>query len=280
MICQLCNKEISAVGMAQHLKGNHNGYTNKKYYDEFLLKENENKCIKCGNITDFISITKGYKNKCNKCINHFSVKPYKKSIKTCVICGYESKVLLPHIQKTHNLTEKEYYDKYLKKENEGICLVCNKPTVFLGLNKGYRAHCSVTCSSLDPNVQIKNANTNLKLHGYTQPLAQPEIYMKGIEKSKSPESKQKRQDTCNRLYGALHNWSSPILKEQMTKNIYEKWGVDHISKVPELQPGAHENQRKNHNGKLAWNTPEQRDAAWKTRYKNKNIDNRLDENNL
>lgn len=42
----------------------------------------------------------------------------------CKICG-ELTVLSKHIRK-HNLTTKEYYDKYLKKDNEGICPVCNK----------------------------------------------------------------------------------------------------------------------------------------------------------
>ena len=182
----------------------------------------------------------------------------------CNICGKEVKYIGRHIISCHkDINQQDYYNKYIRKENEGICPVCKKPTTFLGITKGYRDHCSVTCSSLDPNVQIKNANTNLKLHGYTNPLIQPEIHKKAVEKSKSPESKQKRQDTCNRLYNAPHNWSSPMLLERTAKKIYEKWGVDHISKVPELQQKAHENQRKKHNGKLAWNSPKQQETMLK-----------------
>lgn len=39
--------------------------------------------------------------------------------------------------KIHNLTTKDYYDKFLKKENEGICLRCGKETNFINIHSGY-----------------------------------------------------------------------------------------------------------------------------------------------
>ena len=47
----------------------------------------------------------------------------------CKICGLESSSyngLSHHITKTHNISNKEYYDKYLLKDNENICPICNK----------------------------------------------------------------------------------------------------------------------------------------------------------
>ena len=58
----------------------------------------------------------------------------------CRICGKDVDIRT-HI-KVHKLTSKEYYDEYIKKENEGICPICGKETKFLGILKGYRQYCS------------------------------------------------------------------------------------------------------------------------------------------
>lgn len=58
--------------------------------------------------------------------------------------------------KIHNITSKDYYDKYIKKsENEGICPVCKKETKFLGITQGYRIWCSNKCHQNDPNATEK-----------------------------------------------------------------------------------------------------------------------------
>lgn len=75
----------------------------------------------------------------------------------CKICNKEfstNKQLSWHV-KHHNLTNKEYYDKYLKKDNEGICLTCGKPTTFISMNLGYHQHCSKKCTNLDKELQEK-----------------------------------------------------------------------------------------------------------------------------
>lgn len=69
----------------------------------------------------------------------------------CQICGkvcngYTG--LSRHIVRVHSMKSKDYYDKYLKKENEGICLICGKPTFFQSLGKGYLKTCSHTCGCL------------------------------------------------------------------------------------------------------------------------------------
>ena len=75
----------------------------------------------------------------------------------CAICKLQvsSKGISRHLKFTHNMTNKEYYDKYLKKPNEGICPMCGKETNYYNLIRGYNTHCSVTCSSLDPIVQAR-----------------------------------------------------------------------------------------------------------------------------
>ena len=63
------------------------------------------------------------------------------NVRRCAICNKEYKNFGVHL-KSHNISPKEYYDKYLKKnENEGICPVCGKETTFISLGEGYRYHC-------------------------------------------------------------------------------------------------------------------------------------------
>ena len=68
----------------------------------------------------------------------------------CIICGFKAENLIgfsAHIHK-HNLTNKEYYDKYLKKPGEGFCKTCGKPTKFHRLRTGYLNHCCKECIRL------------------------------------------------------------------------------------------------------------------------------------
>ena len=62
----------------------------------------------------------------------------------CKICGEELKTM-HHLQK-HNISSKDYYEKYLKKDDEGICLYCSKQTKYISLLQGYRQFCSCKCN--------------------------------------------------------------------------------------------------------------------------------------
>jgi len=62
----------------------------------------------------------------------------------CNICSKmlkNKRCLAVHISKNHkSITNKEYYDKFFKKENEGICPVCKKPTTYNGIIRGYSTY--------------------------------------------------------------------------------------------------------------------------------------------
>jgi hypothetical protein len=71
----------------------------------------------------------------------------------CEICGKEFKnykSLGAHLR-THKITSKEYYDRFLKKDGEGICPVCGKETSFKNLNLGYYNFCSCKCAASGEN---------------------------------------------------------------------------------------------------------------------------------
>ena len=70
----------------------------------------------------------------------------------CKVCGkkYISYVALSrHIRFEHKLSPKDYYDKYLKKSDEGICALdgCDKVTRFKSMQEGYNKFCCVKCGN-------------------------------------------------------------------------------------------------------------------------------------
>ena len=124
----------------------------------------------------------------------------------CKECGQiylKKDKLSRHINSIHGDTKK-YYDKWIKKENEGHCKICNQEAKFRnmfygynnvcdnknclstfkytnlsnGMIKKYGAHCSVHV----PNIKIKQENTCIKKFGYKSPLKSKEIRKK-IEKT-------------------------------------------------------------------------------------------------
>lgn len=66
----------------------------------------------------------------------------------CKICGKECKSirqLSHHIQIEEQVSLKNYFDKFMKIPNEGICPCCGKETEFLSLSHRYNKHCSKEC---------------------------------------------------------------------------------------------------------------------------------------
>ena len=78
----------------------------------------------------------------------------------CVFCNKEVdniRKLSKHLRDNHKgLSIREYYDTYLKKENEGNCAVCNSPTRFVSLGAGYTNTCSCKCACTYNRSKLKN----------------------------------------------------------------------------------------------------------------------------
>lgn len=88
----------------------------------------------------------------------------------CMECGKQLNSysgLSHHLSMFHkDISLQQYYDKYYKQPNEGVCAVCGNPTKFSGrLNRGYFTHCSKKCTANDKNTVIKRKETSLELHG-------------------------------------------------------------------------------------------------------------------
>ena len=77
--------------------------------------------------------------------------------------------LSKHIKRKHNISDKEYYDKYFKKENEGKCKICGKETSFHGMTIKYSLYCSRKCAWMDPSTEEKRQSTCTNKYGESHP---------------------------------------------------------------------------------------------------------------
>lgn len=131
----------------------------------------------------------------------------------CAICGFNipSKGIGSHLYHKHNLSSKEYYDLYIKTENEEICNLpgCNNKTPFLSLSKGYKNHCCASHATLNPKTQAK------------------------IRK------------TCLEKYGVLSSNQSDIVKEKMKHTLIKRYGVDNCQKCKSISDKMIKTRHKN-----------------------------------
>ena len=132
----------------------------------------------------------------------------------CEICNKYVVSLGKHLCKCkdHNITPKEYYDKYLKKPNEGICPVCGKETQFIKFSVGYNTHCSQYCTCHDKNVLDKRVDTLITNYGVDSPLKSNEIKNKVFTEEYS-----KHISECLTL--SFSNKSKEFWKERNKKSI-------------------------------------------------------------
>ena len=125
--------------------------------------------------------------------------------KICGVDGFSS-----HLRHKHNLTAKEYYDEYIKRDNEGRCLECGKETYFRGIIIGYQQFCSVQCGAKSDLTKSKIKSTKLELYGDAN-------YNNSV----------KQRETMYKLYGG-YTLSSPILKAKVDATVEEKYGTSNV----------------------------------------------------
>ena len=154
--CKECGLDIlTNNGLVSHIV-NYHKIKPEEYYEKYIAQEGEGKCLYCGNKTTFIDLKHGYKKYCSfTCRNKWIGEHDEKMSMKCEECGFTiegpnknsfSQKFVYHL-KTHGLTQKEYYDKYLKKPDEGKCVVCGKPTSYYNFLQGYAKNCSGICAA-------------------------------------------------------------------------------------------------------------------------------------
>ena len=170
----------------------------------------------------------------------------------CRICNNDKdyKRLGPHLRQAHNLDteqQQDYYDKYLKKKGEGVCLECGKPTKYWGLNRGYRQFCSVQCATGEV-MQKRKEEIMLERYGHKYSWNIPEVQEKikqtnleryGVENAMFSEVvKKKVRETNMEKYGVPVSSQSPIVKEKAKQTNLERYGhlgVTHPTQLEEVK---------------------------------------------
>lgn len=186
---------------------------------------------------------------------------------TCQICKKEftERGLTYHITHIHKITKKDYYDKYLKTENEGLCKYCGNQTKFY--NNYYAVYCSNKCACLDKygvenNLQIPEVKAKAHSKEAHQKAANShnyeEVFKKGrqtklekygnenyhnIDKAKETKlikygdpnfnNRKKASQTSLERYGTINPMQS-IGKETFRQHNLEQYGVGSIFQVPEI----------------------------------------------
>lgn len=141
----------------------------------------------------------------------------------CLICKKEigNKGFSSHL-KTHDITSKQYYDNYLKKDGEGICQECGKETHFNKLSKGYYTFCSTKCLNNNEAVSKLKKESYLKKYGVDNP-------------AKAEVIKDKIKQTNTERYGVENVFQSPIIREKCVNTCIERYGVSNAAKTNIVQ---------------------------------------------
>lgn len=160
-------------------------------------------------------------------IKHNRVIIMSDNIFICKICGKNdfknAAGLSNHIIRFHKVSKKDYYDIYLKKDNEGICKFCTQKTAFWDIVHGYRLYCSRKCSEADTvNRMHAIYETYQERYGTTNIMELDWV-------------KEKIKATCKKRYGVTHYNKSEESKIKHKKTYFDKTGYENPSQNPEVK---------------------------------------------
>lgn len=110
----------------------------------------------------------------------------------------------------------------LKKDNDGICKTCGKPTEFLSLRLGYREYCCNKCVQTSKEIQEKIKKTNQERYG-SDYYSKTDKWLNSVKK------------TNKEKYGCDFAGQNKEVKEKALKTCQEKYGKDNVSQVKEIQ---------------------------------------------
>lgn len=218
----------------------------------------------------------------------------------CEICGRELAVnaFTRHLRKEHDLDQKEYYNKYLKKDGEGICKNCGKPTKFIKFTQGYRDCCCTSCTNLikygcksnisRPEVRAKAQQTNLERHGAKTPFESKKI-QDGIKETildrygsitpfGNKDIQEKVHQTNIERFGVKTPFESNEIQEKIKKNNLEKYGVENVLASEAIQEKIKQTNIEKYGVDHNWKSKEVRQRGLETLQKS--ISDHCKENNL
>lgn len=144
----------------------------------------------------------------------------------CEICGKEYKNiggLGIHVKTKHGMEAKDYYNKYLKQdENEGYCLNCGVETSFRGMKIGYSKFCGGKCQmSLDEYRKISSESRKKFWN----------------EDPRAEETKKKISNTVKERWNEEESvFNSDEYRDKLSESQSKRWGKEKEQMVKNLFP--------------------------------------------
>jgi len=174
---------------------------------------------------------------------------------TCQVCGKVTKTesgLGLHISrsKKDHPTIKEYFDLYIKEEQDGICSLdgSENKTKFRNLVKGYGPYCSPKCMNNSPERKKAIKEGVRKKYGVDNVFQSKKIKEKtkqmylekyGVEhNSQLKEVVQKRRNTMLRRYGETHYLKTEEGMDRVRKTNLEKYGTEYVLQNEDIKAKA------------------------------------------
>ena len=130
--------------------------------------------------------------------------------------------LSQHIRSHH--IYKEYFNKWIRENNEGICEICKKETPLqLRLNEGYRKTCSKKCHD-KLNSKIQNSQDQNKKNAKRKQTCLIKYGVSNV--SKVDEIKVKKEKTCLKNYKVKNPFQSSIAKIKRVRTWNKNFNED------------------------------------------------------
>lgn len=178
---------------------------------------------------------------------------------TCRLCKKKFKSVLgltTHLKRSHNnYNIHEYYDKFLKKKNEGFCKFCGNKTEYVNLVRGYKDVCKNTKCH-----HKKSEESFLKKHG-----VKCSFQLK--------ESQEKARKTCITKYGVDYASKNPIFQENRKKTNLKKYGREHYTQTEEYKEKTKKHSQENFGVDHYLGAKEIRDKIKKTNKEKRGVEN-------
>lgn len=140
----------------------------------------------------------------------------------CQICQKEFQTIQAlscHVRQTHQISAKEYYDKYLRKDDkDGFCHLegCNNPTKFHNANVGYSLYCCNSHAQKSPEITQKRSETYFNKTGYHHNF-------------QNPENLKKQKQTCLERYGVEYYHLTEEFQEKSKQTKKERYGDENFN---------------------------------------------------
>jgi len=206
MKCQICKKETTISGIGTHVRKAHD-ISLKEYYDTYIKKETESRCVDCNSKTKYVNFTTGYKERCTSCAKKEMVRKVKQTkLDRYGSENFSNPDKVKETKKyrygssTYNNRDKAndtMYDKYgmhYSKTNENRERV-SRQSKEIGFGTEYHKKCTKNIYGVDHYNQLESNRTRLINHGKQYG------------------------------FGTVNN----------TKSIIDKYGVDNISKLNSIK---------------------------------------------